>query len=434
MHNRAKTEGLRLGKTKRSYSTHESADGIQWVKVGEWIRTLGFPVGEDFDPNDFLMARYLKLKRLLVTWAHKIIKQLTIYGRAMIVNSLCYSRFRFYAGAMALSQELMNAITEDAQAIIWNKDLEFEADELGSDLDRRPLIKEGVLYRPRSELGLGLLHWPSHVKGLQIKLLVSYNDASTGEWKRMLDCWLARTREGRGALFANYRIKDLIQSNSGRATHLPRVFIAALHAIRELTLIPMNPAEVTCREEAWAEPFWASWRIDMKGFQHVDFWQRKIDVNRVGDAMDFSQHKIVTGEECVDGWIDHLSENPFVKVSPIKYVKKEYFRKQWDRMMTRLPSHITRAAISLDSYVIGQGISMIAYNIMKKMGWTGGPLQGGQLAPPPTPTGNKGTESLDLKNLRRKRNVSWWLTLQAKAKWSMAWIRMALLRGGSWTL
>ena len=68
--NRAKTEGLRLGKTKRSYSTHESVEGIQWVTQGGWIRILGFPIGEDYDPIDFLKARYLKLKRLLVTWAH----------------------------------------------------------------------------------------------------------------------------------------------------------------------------------------------------------------------------------------------------------------------------------------------------------------------------------------------------------------------------
>ena len=108
------------------------------------------------------------------------------------------------------------------------------------------------MYRSRRELGLGLLHWPSHVKALQIKLLSTYNDASTGEWKAILDCWLARTREGRGAVFANYRIKDLIQSNSGRASHLPRIFVAAISALRELTLTPMSPVEVTSREEAWA--------------------------------------------------------------------------------------------------------------------------------------------------------------------------------------
>ena len=89
------------------------------------FRTLGFPIGEDFDPDDFLRARYMKLKRLLATWAHKIIKHLTLYGRAMIVNSLCYSRFRYYAGATAFPRELTctEAIESDARAIIWNKDL-----------------------------------------------------------------------------------------------------------------------------------------------------------------------------------------------------------------------------------------------------------------------------------------------------------------------
>ena len=249
------------------------------------------------------------------------------------------------------------------------------------------------------------MHWPSHVKGLQIKLLLSYNDASMGEWKLVLDCWLARTREGRGAAFANYRIKDLIHSNSGRRTHLPKIFIAALQAVRELTLIPMNPVEVTSREEAWAEPFWASWRIDMRGFQHVDFWQSKVDVNRIGDAMDFSLNRIVTGEECAEGWINHLSDTQFVKVSPVKYVKKDYLSKQWDRMINRIPGYIVRAANSLDSVVIGQGISMTAYNMMKKMGWTGGPLKGGMLAHPPTPEGNRSREMLGYKVKTKRSKV-----------------------------
>ena len=74
-------------------------------------------------------------------------------------------------------------------------------------------------------------------------------------------------------------------------------------------------------------------------------------------------------------------------------------------MMKRIPDHIVRAANSLDSVVIGQGISMTAYNMMKRMGWTGGPLKGGMLAPPPTPEGNRSREMLGFKAKKERSKV-----------------------------
>ena len=96
---------------------------------------LGFPVGECFDTTDFFRARYFKMKRMLATWGHKVIQELTIYGRAMIVDTMIYSRFRFYASVMSLPNEIMDALESDSKAVIWNKDCEFEADDLGTDLD-----------------------------------------------------------------------------------------------------------------------------------------------------------------------------------------------------------------------------------------------------------------------------------------------------------
>ena len=52
-------------------------------------------------------------------------------------------------------------------------------------LENQPLFKHGVLYKPRQELGLGLLPWGAHphVKALQvIKLLLNYCDATQGEF------------------------------------------------------------------------------------------------------------------------------------------------------------------------------------------------------------------------------------------------------------
>ena len=60
----------------------------------------------------------------------------------------------------------------------------------------RPLAREVIallvqLHSTHSakDLGLGLLHWQTHVRALHIKAALHYRDATTSEWKLILDQW-----------------------------------------------------------------------------------------------------------------------------------------------------------------------------------------------------------------------------------------------------
>ena len=63
-------------------------------------------------------------------------------------------------------------------------------------------MTEQAQYNSAKDLGLGLLHWQTHVRALHIKAALNYRDATTSEWKLILDQWIAKDRaEGRGAIF-----------------------------------------------------------------------------------------------------------------------------------------------------------------------------------------------------------------------------------------
>ena len=388
--NRYKTEGMRLGRYKRTTMyTGEGTEGIKWVKPGEWIRSLGLPLGEDFSTHDFCQAIYRKVKRKLVVWGRKVARELTIYGRAMMVNSFIYSTFRFYAMALEIPKDIMNAIESDVQAIIWNRDMSFDPEELGTDLDRRPLYKAGVELLPRRELGLGLLHWPSHVKALQVKVLLRYLDATRGEWKDALDAWLARLPEGRGAILTRYPINTLTRSNSGRSTYLPALFKRALFALRDMTLTPMVPGEVTCREEALAEPYWVSQRINVSGIRNVQLWRDQLEMNSITDCINHDETRLYTSHELRTGWINHLATldptGQWIRLDAKTEVKKAEVCKQWDTMIKRIPAYITHAACSETTRLVGSGINAVAGNIMRAWGWKGkgmGRQEDGVLYPP----------------------------------------------------
>ena len=67
----------------------------------------------------------------------------------------------------------------DIQALIWNKEIKFDADEDGTEKVNRSFMKKGAEYNSTQELGLGLLHWPSHSEALLAKAALSYRDATT---------------------------------------------------------------------------------------------------------------------------------------------------------------------------------------------------------------------------------------------------------------
>ena len=125
------------------------------------------PIGVSFNSRPFFEAKYLKCKTLLANWLS--LQNVTALGRAMLANSLVYSRFRYWAQSMTIPSDIMAWIEQDVQALVWNKELNFDPDEKGSVLTSRRFMIEPAQYKPKSELGLGLLPWAAHVKALQVK-------------------------------------------------------------------------------------------------------------------------------------------------------------------------------------------------------------------------------------------------------------------------
>jgi hypothetical protein len=67
-------------------------------------------------------------------------------------------------------------------------------------------------------LGIGLIDWISHVKAMQVTLLLKYLNTSKSTWKRVLDCWFARTSLGRAGVLTTISPKILTKSMRGNVT------------------------------------------------------------------------------------------------------------------------------------------------------------------------------------------------------------------------
>ena len=320
-----KTEGIRAGALRgEEYDWHANGDvrlttrleggkvvadlsvglgaNIAWCKKGDYIISLGTPIGDDFSLDRFWESKMNKTKRVMAGW-HDI-NNVTPYGRALLANTSVFGRYRYYNCTLFMDKRNRAAITEDVQKLVWEKDFELDPDEVGSDLNSRRWIADAVQYNPRRAGGLGLLLWDDHVKALAAMTLFRYMDARQEPWKQVLDQYFARYQEGRGAIFTTIPVAEMCKSLSGRARTLPKFFVFALRSLREIKIEPTEPGWYQSTAEARAEPPWTSQRITLTDTSLSDVCRFDMQFNRVQDLWDFE-----TGEPYSDEFVMHYASS-----------------------------------------------------------------------------------------------------------------------------
>ena len=310
--NTAKTEGLLLGALRR---VKKPPANIRWCKEGEWIISLGVPIGNNFNELEFWRQKYRKCKALLAGW--KDLNHVTPWGRAMLANNMVLSRFRYWAQVMHVPTEIMQSIASDVQALIWNKECDFNKEEEGTSLRNLPWVSKEARNLPSKEGGLSLLNWTAHVKALQVKTWLQYRDGNRGEWKPVLDQWVCRFFEQRGAPFSTVATEYILAPLSTRGSALPKFYKTSMKSLKELHLTPIKHNSYTDAEEARAEPLWCSHRHNIKVPNAWD-WRKHLHTNRVNDLVNHDTEQGWTRNELQEWFNEHLQQ-----VSP---TTKKFFR------------------------------------------------------------------------------------------------------------
>ena len=84
----------------------------------------------------------------------------------MLANSMIYGRFRYFITVEPMPQAISQAIQEDVQALLWNKDASFLATEVGTELENHRWMKQEAQFLPRKgTLGAGVLNWKGTHRG-----------------------------------------------------------------------------------------------------------------------------------------------------------------------------------------------------------------------------------------------------------------------------
>ena len=148
---------------------------------------------------------------------------LTHKGRAMVADTLIYSRMRYWAQCMAIPEEIHDWLEEDVQGLIWNKAPVFDPDEDGTQIENKRFMIKDAQYGSKSMLGLGLMNWRAHVKAIQIKAILDYRNATTrSDYKKILNEWIGPNWGSDDMILYNVRNKaDLLRLGNSSTTVEP---------------------------------------------------------------------------------------------------------------------------------------------------------------------------------------------------------------------
>ena len=162
------------------------------VTPGNWLRSLGYPIGNNFDIYTFLDAIYSKAKKSLIT-AHNV-STTRINGRHKYLNACFYGRFRFYLWGIEFPEEYNKRITSDARAFLWRINPNLDIAEKGTKASIHTFVSKNAEARPWKKGGAAIMNWNIHHKNFYVQWVLKLFHPRLALWTKIIDVWLDMPR------------------------------------------------------------------------------------------------------------------------------------------------------------------------------------------------------------------------------------------------
>ena len=277
--NKGKRDGILLGKLNRE--RHRAPTGViqgdAWCEDGQTIRYLGAPIGNNMDELTWWNAKYRTVKTRISLWPS--MRRLSISGRNLLLQSIFYGSFRFYLYFMVMPKSIMNMIESDAKQILWATTPKLQANEDGSGRCRR-YIREAPSYKPTSQGGAGIMHWPSHCSAFYAQWVVRYLDPRRAPWESIVHEWIADEHTGDAIILGRSRHRD-------RVPHIPETAHYIRHCFKTFNEIKIKQNTTLLDHTAQAEPLWENNRFDTGDLnrQEKHVWKETLDTTHIKDLL-----------------------------------------------------------------------------------------------------------------------------------------------------
>ena len=197
--NYTKREGLAMGK----FRNKKIGRGVKWVNEGEWVISLGVPIGNEINHEEWWDKKVASIDAKAHKWIN--LYRHSYSGRNLLVQSMYYGSFRYWLYSTHSSKKTINKIAASASRMLWAKD-----PTVNTNNRYRRWIRGVTAIGPRSLGGINEMDWISHNDAFHAEWILRYVRPGNEAWKQVLDTILLINKDGtekfveeRGILFYN---------------------------------------------------------------------------------------------------------------------------------------------------------------------------------------------------------------------------------------
>ena len=350
-----KREGIAMGKFRNSKSLPK---GVKWVKDGEWIISLGSPVGNRMDHDAWWKKKIQAVQGKAQRWLGLF--QASYFGRNLIVQSKYLGSLRYWLYSIPMGRLIRDEVKGDADTMWWSK----EPDLTKPKKRIRRFVAKRTAIGSRGKGGLNNMDWDSHVTAILSEWVLRWAkppDRDVCAWKHVMHHMIMvdkkgieKFSEGSGIMFCKMTPADKVRLMRGipkNAEYLK----SCLRAFWKLGLKQdtKHTSNIRC------ESFWHNARFELKATpKERKYFSTIVDVQSLGDVIDSSTLKPRTLENWAS-WIRNLQEN-FDEEAP-----DENFVDEMARRITELTSKIPDARQYCKRYRIRQPHSTTARSMVR---------------------------------------------------------------------
>ena len=187
--NITKREALAMG-SYRKRTVPQDLRNIAWAKEGEWIRSLGVPIGNELDHALFWKKKIQATRDKANRWAG--LCRSSYFGRNLIVQAMYFGRLRYWLFSVFMDKSTMCTIQEDADRLWWSRDPVLD----GHHKRIRRFVARNTAIGPKKMGGLGNMSWKDHVTAYRAEWINRYIHPADAKWKEILDEMILKNKKG----------------------------------------------------------------------------------------------------------------------------------------------------------------------------------------------------------------------------------------------
>ena len=211
----------------------------EFIKDLKWndepIKYLGIYLTKNKTESERLnwFSKLEKVKSILKFWK---MRNLSVYGKVVILKSLIISQFVYVASVLSIPQKFVAELNKLLYNFIWNS--------------RREKVKRSVLLNPVEKGGLGMINVLAKFKSLHLLWFINYFQCKADTpWKFMFTYWIEKICQISLILKCNCCTKDMFALC--QKYKLPSFYTDCLIAWSELRFVDFMHVDDVAKQILW---------------------------------------------------------------------------------------------------------------------------------------------------------------------------------------